>query len=124
MYKAKHNLCPQHISDLFTSKNTRFNLRNADISIPGFNTVTYGKHSLRYLGAKLWSKLDAGVKSSATLEIFKSKIRKINIDFLMTENCRNRPFQGLFRYIAGGAKHWGERAAKPWLPYILLMSER
>ena len=36
----------------------------------------------------------------------------------------NRPFQGLFRHIAGGAKHWGERAAKPWLPYILLMSER
>ena len=27
---------------------------------------------IRYLGAKLWSKLDAGVKSSATLEIFKS----------------------------------------------------
>ena len=49
-------------------------MRNADISIPRFNTVTYGKHSLRYLGAKLWSKLDAGVKSSVTLEIFKSKI--------------------------------------------------
>jgi hypothetical protein len=25
----------------------------------------------------------------------------------------NRPFQGLFRHIAGGAKDWGERAAKP-----------
>jgi hypothetical protein len=36
----------------------------------------------------------------------------------------NRPFQGLFRHIAGGAKHWDERAAKSWLPYILLMSER
>ena len=40
------------------------------------------------------------------------------------EDNLNRPFQGLFRHIAGGAKHWGERAAKPWLPYILLMSER
>ena len=46
VYKAKHNLCLQYISDIFTSKNTRFNLRNADISIPRFNTVTYGKHSL------------------------------------------------------------------------------
>jgi hypothetical protein len=36
----------------------------------------------------------------------------------------NRPFQGLFRHIAWGAKHWGKRDAKPWLPYILLMSER
>ena len=36
-------------------------------------------------------------------------------------NCppvSNRPFQGLFRHIAGDAKHWGERAAKPWLPHI------
>ena len=80
-------ICPQHISDLFTSKNTRFNLRNADISIPRFNTVNYGRHSLRYLGGRIWSKLDAGVKSSATLEIFKAKIRKVSIDYLMTENC-------------------------------------
>ena len=89
VYKAKHNLCPQYISDLFTSKNTRFNLRNADINIPRFNTVNYGKHSLRYLGARIWSKLDAGVKSSATLGILKVKIRKISIDYLMTESCRN-----------------------------------
>ena len=89
VYKAKHNLCPQYISDLFTSKNTRINLRNADINIPRFNTVNYGKHSLRYLGARIWSKLDAGVKSSATLGIFKVKIRKISIDYLMTESCRN-----------------------------------
>ena len=45
-------------------KNTRFNLRNADISIPRFNTVNYGKNSLRYFGARIWSKLDAGVKST------------------------------------------------------------
>jgi hypothetical protein len=37
-------------------------------------------------------------------------------------NHFNRPFQGLFRHIAEGAKHWGERAARAWLPYILLMS--
>jgi hypothetical protein len=31
----------------------------------------------------------------------------------LLRNDDNRPFQGLFRHIAGGAKHWGERAAKP-----------
>ena len=36
----------------------------------------------------------------------------------------NRPFQGLFRHIAGGAKHWGERAASHDFPYKLLVSER
>ena len=74
---VKHNLCPQHISDLFTSKNTRFNLRNADISIPRLNTVNYGKHSLRCRGEK-----------QCNIGIFKVKIKKISIDYLMTENCR------------------------------------
>ena len=59
------------------------------MSIPRFNTVKYGKHSLRYLDVRIWSKLDAGVKSSATLEICKVKIRKISIDYLKSENCRN-----------------------------------
>jgi hypothetical protein len=36
----------------------------------------------------------------------------------------NRPFQGLFRHIAGGAKTLGRARGQPWLPYILLMSER
>jgi hypothetical protein len=39
---------------------------------------------------------------------------------LSKETAPYRPFQDLFRHIAGGAKHWGERAANPWLPYILL----
>ena len=32
-------------------------LRNADFVLPRFKTVTYGKHSLRFLGPQLWSKL-------------------------------------------------------------------
>ena len=34
----------------------RYNLRNADFVLPRFQTVSYGKHSLRFLGAQLWAK--------------------------------------------------------------------
>ena len=42
MYKVKHKLCPAYISNIFNTP-----------SIPRCNTVTYGQHSLRYLGPTL-----------------------------------------------------------------------
>ena len=42
MFKVKH---------LFSLKSSTYNLRGADFHIPRFNTVTYGKHSLRYIGS-------------------------------------------------------------------------
>ena len=36
---------------------SQLTLRNSDFFIPGFNTVKCGRHSIRYLGPFLWSKL-------------------------------------------------------------------
>ena len=56
MFKVKNDLCPRYI---FQRNNINSNrLRNSDFVITRLNTVTYGKHSLRYLGPVLWSKLD------------------------------------------------------------------
>ena len=38
----------------FSLKSYTYNLRGADFHIPRFNTVAYGKHSLRYIGPMLW----------------------------------------------------------------------
>ena len=54
MYKVKHKLCPAYISNIFNTHSTYYFLRQTDFSIPRYNTVTYGEHSLRYLGPKLW----------------------------------------------------------------------
>ena len=54
MFKVKHNMSQKYIIDLFQISNKRYDLRNADFTIPRFNTVRYGKHSLRYLGPFLW----------------------------------------------------------------------
>jgi len=59
MYKVKHTLCPRTICNLFQASNHTYQLRQTDFALPRFNTVAYGKHSLRYLGPKLWSNLSS-----------------------------------------------------------------
>ena len=53
MYKVRNNLRPSYITSLFRNSNTKYNLRNNDYVLPRFNTITFGKHSLRYMGPKV-----------------------------------------------------------------------
>jgi len=58
MYKVKHKLCPTKICELFHTHCSPYNLRVMEFAIPRFRTNKYGKHSLTYLGPKLWNKLE------------------------------------------------------------------
>ena len=64
MSKVKHRLCLQNICDLFDLHSSPYELRTAEFVIPRFNTVTYGRHSLRFMGPKLWNKLTHEVRST------------------------------------------------------------
>ena len=55
MYKVKYRLVPDFISDIFSTKSCKCNFRNQHFDIPRFNSVLYGKHSLRYVGPFLWN---------------------------------------------------------------------
>ena len=79
MYKAKNNLCPPYISDIFIKHRSKYNLRQSDFSAARYNTVTYGKHSLRHLGPNLWGKLSPDLREVTTLKCFKNKIRALDI---------------------------------------------
>ena len=57
MYKVKNDMAPRYISEIFQPKSSRYNLRNGDFDIQRFDTVRYGKHSLRHLGPHIWSRL-------------------------------------------------------------------
>ena len=57
MYKVKNNICPKYIADLFHRTDTKYPLRNKEFVIPRFNTITHGKHSVRYIGSKVWNPL-------------------------------------------------------------------
>jgi len=83
MYKVKHRLCPNNICNIFNEHISAYNLRQSDFSTPRYNTVTYGKHSLRYVGPKLWGKLSMADRSAKTLPAFTNYIRKRDITRLM-----------------------------------------
>ena len=55
MYKVKNNQATNYIYNLFHRPNTKYQLRNNDFLLPRFNTVTFGKHSIRYMGPKIWA---------------------------------------------------------------------
>ena len=57
----------------------RYNLRNADFVLPRFKTVTNGKHSLRFLGPQLWSKLIKEERNIGTLATFRTMIHKKDV---------------------------------------------
>ena len=88
MYKVKHNLSPLNICNIFQKHNSSYNLRQSDFSISRYNTITYGKHSLRYLGPTLWSKLTTADRSATTLASFKNRIRKRDLNSLLDDGCR------------------------------------
>ena len=97
MYKVKAKLVPSYISDLFNCNMSKYNLRNADdFSLPRWNTVTYGKHSLRYMGPFIWSKLHSSIKTADSLNAFKNQIRALDLSDVVSHYkcndcylCRN-----------------------------------
>ena len=89
LYKVKKGLAPSYIADLFIVTNSHYHLRNSDFVIPRFRTVTYGKHSLTYLGPVIWSKLDKFIRSSESLDIFKYRIKKVNFKTLLNNTCKD-----------------------------------
>ena len=82
----------QSTSVLFQKNNISYNLRNSDFIMPRYNTVKYGRNSLRYAGPFLWSKLTNDIKNAISLSAFKNKIRKTNLEiFVGDDNCKNFP---------------------------------
>ena len=87
MYQVKYSLTPSIVDELFKQKSTSYSLRNSDFDFPTFNTINYGKHSLRYQGPYLWSKLDNKLKDSLNIGSFKKNIRKKDLTLRLKGHC-------------------------------------
>ena len=83
MYKAKNNLSPMLMKEIFTDRNySGPNLRSqTDYELPRANTVK-GQETLRFLGPKIWEIIPLSTKESSSLNIFKNKIKNWT-----PENC-------------------------------------
>ena len=62
MYKVKNSLAPEHVCNMFFQQDKHYNLRS-DFPVPRYNTVKYGKHSIRYLGPHIWGKISQELRS-------------------------------------------------------------
>ena len=58
----------KNVRDLFTVNCSRYKLRGSDFTVPRFNSITYGKHSLRYLGPKLWKWLPEELRNTPWIQ--------------------------------------------------------
>ena len=92
MYKVKHTkMCSETITNIFKPRDSCYSLRNSDFLLPRFNTVSFGKHSLRYLGPILWSKLDKNDKTCKSLSEFRNRMRNKDLTSLIDDGCKGCP---------------------------------
>ena len=73
---------------LLKRTSTLTHLRQSDFTTPRYNSVTYGRHSLRHLGPKLWAKLSSDDRSAKTLNEFKRRIRGKDLAELIESGCK------------------------------------
>ena len=83
------NVDPDYIGELFNFNNKVYSLRNADFDVPRYSTVRYGKHSIRYLGPYLWSRLSPSDRQQPSLDNFRRNIRKKDLASLVEGTCSN-----------------------------------
>ena len=71
-------ISPKIMNEIFRfSKNSVYSLRSGiQLEKPSINTVQFGSQSTVYLGAKIWELIPENIKSSESVDIFKSKIKK------------------------------------------------
>ena len=77
IYKVKKGISPARMNEIFQFfENPVYELRSG-VHLPSRNsrTVFFGTESIMNLGAKLWNMVPQNIKSSESLNVFKSKIK-------------------------------------------------
>ena len=75
MYKVRKGTVPSYVSELFKVQNLQYAIRdNNKFVLPKYDTVKFGKNSMRYYGVKLWNNIPIMIKTSPSLNTFKLAI--------------------------------------------------
>ena len=86
VYKVLNDLAPPIDRSFFEKQTSPYDMRdNNKLVQPVFNTMQYGKRSIRYQGPLLWNVLPPHVKSSGSFDVFKSVLRRN--DYMNTCEC-------------------------------------
>ena len=75
LYKVRQGTAPGYITELFSVQDSGYTMRdNHRMVLPDFNTISYGKNSFSYMGAKVWNSIPVAIKNSVSLSTFKSAL--------------------------------------------------
>ena len=75
IYKAKHNISPEFMKDVFFENHNNYNLRSDNhLRLPKMVTTKYDTKDVMYRGYILWSSLPKDIKNSSTLSEFKRRL--------------------------------------------------
>ena len=89
IYKVINNISPEIMKEIFVLKSKcMYNTREIFVT-HNVCTEHYGKETLSYLGPKIWNIIPSEIKSSATLTVFKQKIRRWKPDKCPCKLCKN-----------------------------------
>ena len=83
-------ISPKTMNEIFQfSKNSVYSLRSGiQLEKPSINTSEYGSESSVYLGVKIWELIPENSKSSKSVDIFKSKIKKWVLEIYPYRLCK------------------------------------
>ena len=86
VYDCVNNIHADYLNKMYKLKNNEYSMRdNMIVNVPRFNTVRFGKMSLRYSGAKLWNSVPIILKEPCNN--FKEKLGKWKCENKMCTKC-------------------------------------
>ena len=91
IFKARNNLSPPIVQNIFKTIQTANSLRRDNIfESHRIQTQRYGIESLTYLGPKIWSQVPSEIKESHSFAVFNNKIKNWRCNALENEHLLDR----------------------------------
>ena len=76
MFKVKHNLAPEVMTEVFRLKTRSFNTKSkSEFQRRNAKTVIYGSENLSLLGPQIWDLIPIELRNLTSLNAFESKIK-------------------------------------------------
>ena len=75
VFNCMQNATPEYLRDLYRTKDQTYSMRDRKIlDVTRFNTIKYGKNSLKYTGTKMWNSLPQKIKCHTESDLFKREL--------------------------------------------------
>ena len=89
MFKFLKGISPQIMAKVFKVNERNYNLRtDTSFSTNNVRTMNYGQQSISYLAPKIWNLVPEDIKESATVALFKAKIKRWVPDMCPCRLCQ------------------------------------